>query len=213
MNLATFEQLARWGRPNRPDQPNLSGQPNRSDRPNHPGQPNPSGQPNRSDRADCSSLSEPWLSHDRHLAEPGAVREWPGAPAFYCDPMTGDQHYRPLTDGGPRPHPLRGFWALIGGGLVITAVIVALDPITRQEDCPNYHAAGNASAFADPVWDLNLTVMGLGWIALTTLEQFLPVTHRGWNGWFGAIARAMIAITLSVVGCCCLIGRLLIMCH
>ncbi|MDI6102377.1 hypothetical protein QLQ12_27535 [Actinoplanes sp. NEAU-A12] len=118
-----------------------------------------------------------------------------------------------MADDQGRGHPLRGFWALLAGGLAIVTVIVALDPVTRQEDCSNYHAAGNVSAFDDPVWDLNLAVMGLGWIALTTLEQFLPITHRGWNGWFSAIARAMIAIGLSVAGCCCLIGRLLIMCN
>lgn len=87
---------------------------------------------------------------------------------------------------------------------------MALDPVTVVEDCPNYGANGNASAFPDRKWDLYLPVLALGWITATIAEQFLPFVRRGPGD---SIARATAAISIAVFASCCGIGRLLIMCH
>lgn len=206
MNVDTFEQLARWGRP-RSSGPWVGEGRRRQCSP----------RPGAGQTTTRQSALPPRAGDVRFAppTRPAALRvavESRWAPHSYDDPETNDQQ---------RPHPLRGFWALLAGGLAIVTVIVVLDPVTgvvldpvtRQEDCSNYHAGGNASAFDDPVRDLDLAAMGLGWITLTTLEQFLPATHRGGSGWIGAVTRATIAIGLSVAGGCCLIGRLVIMCH
>ncbi|WP_230688908.1 hypothetical protein ACN26Y_07130 [Micromonospora sp. WMMD558] len=117
-----------------------------------------------------------------------------------------------MDDDRVRPSLLAGFWSFLAGGLVLVAVIVALDPITRREECPNYGAAGNASAFADPVWDLYLPLMAIAWISFVAVEQTLPVTrrHRSRAAW---AARAAAALVLAVVGSCCLVVPLGIVCH
>ncbi|BCJ69272.1 hypothetical protein [Polymorphospora rubra] len=111
-----------------------------------------------------------------------------------------------------RPKLLAGFWSFVVGGPALVAVIVALNPITSQEDCPNYGASGNASAFADPVWDLYLPLMALVWITFVAVEQILPVTrrHRTRAAW---AVRAVAALVLAVVGSCCLVVPLGIVCR
>jgi hypothetical protein len=117
-----------------------------------------------------------------------------------------------VTDDHARPSPLAGFWSVAAGGAVLITVILVLDPISSQEDCPNYHAAGNASAYADPAWDLYLPMMALAWVVLVVVEQFLPVTgrHRGPEE---RAVRALSALLLTVVASCCLIGPSAIVCH
>ena len=100
-----------------------------------------------------------------------------------------------VGDDRARPWPLAGFWSLVLGGIVLGAVIVALHPITSQEHCPNYGAAGNASAFADPVWDAYLPLMALAWIALVAAEQALPFARHH----PGRAARAAAALSVAVV--------------
>ncbi len=118
----------------------------------------------------------------------------------------------PVAHDRARPLPLAGFWTLVVGGLVQVAVIVALAPITRQEDCPNWGASGNASAFADPNWDLYLPLMTLAWVALVAVEQTLPVTRRH-RGWEACVVRAAAALVLALVGSCCLVVPLGIVCR
>lgn len=101
---------------------------------------------------------------------------------------------------------------MIVGGIGLVALIVALNPITRQEDCPNYHAAGNASAFANPVWDLYLPLMALGWLVLIILEQALPSTWRHRTR-IDIVTRAVSALGLAIVASCCLIPWFLLVCH
>ncbi|MEV0611288.1 hypothetical protein AB0I61_33570 [Polymorphospora rubra] len=115
-------------------------------------------------------------------------------------------------DDRARPPLLAGFWSFVVGGPVLAAVIVALNPITSQEDCPNYGASGNASAFADPVWDLYLPLMALVWITFVFVEQILPVTRRHRSRSVRA-ARAVAALVLAVVGSCCLVVPLGIVCR
>lgn len=124
----------------------------------------------------------------------------------------GSAYCGPVDDDRVRPSLLAGFWSFMVGGLVLGAVIVALNPITHQKDCPNYGASGNASAFTDPVWDLYLPMMALAWITIVAMEQTLPVTrrHRSWAAW---AARAAAALVLAVVGSCCLVVPLGIVCR
>lgn len=126
--------------------------------------------------------------------------------------MAADPYGGPVADDRVYPSLLAGFWSLVVGGLALVVVIVTLDPITRQEDCPNYGASGNASAFADPVWDLYLPLMAFAWITFVAVEQILPGTrrHRSWGAW---VARAAAALVVAVVGSCCLVVSLSIVCR
>jgi hypothetical protein len=117
-----------------------------------------------------------------------------------------------VNDDHARPSPLSGLWCFTIGGVGLVALTVALDPITRQEDCPNYGASGNASAFPNPVWDLYLPILALGWMVLIILEQALPLTWRN-RSQIDIATRAATAVTLSLVGSCGLLPWLLIMCH
>src|SRR3954470_21913746 len=71
-----------------------------------------------------------------------------------------------------------GFWALIVGGITIASTLLALDPVTRQEDCPNSN--GNASAFDNPNWDGYLALAVIVWCSaiLTELGLLAILRHR-----------------------------------
>ena len=108
----------------------------------------------------------------------------------------------------PRPTPLGGFWALLAGGLLVAATLLYTHPIVDPSDCSNAGAAGNASAFADPAWDVRLPVLLLAWLLvawllLTALEQASPTTWRHRSA-ATVTARAAAALTLAVVASCAL---------
>jgi hypothetical protein len=111
-------------------------------------------------------------------------------------------------------HPSRfgGLWAFIVGGGLIAALLVFLDPVTRQQDCPNYGGNGNASAFTDANWDLYLPLVMIVWIVLVIGEQVLPATWRGRTR-LNVAVRAGAAVMLSLSTSCCVILPLEAICH
>ncbi|MEV6304221.1 hypothetical protein AB0M02_32780 [Actinoplanes sp. NPDC051861] len=90
---------------------------------------------------------------------------------------------------------MKGFWALVTGGAGVLVLLLVLRPIVDQRDCPNFGAAGNASAFPDAAWDLRFPLVLLVWVALVIVEQVLPPRNAG---------RALAAISLVLVASCCL---------
>jgi hypothetical protein len=115
-------------------------------------------------------------------------------------------------DDDERASPLSGLWAGVVGGLLIVVLLLFLDPVSRVEECSNYGAAGNASAFDDSRWDLLFPLVVLGWITLTIMEQALPVTWRGRSrteGW----VRAGVAVMVSTTAGCCLALGLAVACR
>lgn len=117
-----------------------------------------------------------------------------------------------MTDDRKRPPRLGGFWVLLVGGVSIALLLAVLDPIMRHEDCPNYGASGNASAFDNPAWDLYFPLVMLGWIVLIAVEQVLPVTWRNRSGTDIAV-RATSALALSVSASCCVMLNVAIVCR
>ncbi|MEU0080463.1 hypothetical protein ABZY58_21390 [Micromonospora tulbaghiae] len=117
-----------------------------------------------------------------------------------------------MIDDRERPSRLGGFWALLVGGAGIASSLAVLDPIMRFEDCPNYGASGNASAFDNPAWDLYFPLLMLGWVVLIAVEQVLPVTWRNRSGADIAV-RATSALTLSVSSSCCFVLKVTLVCH
>jgi hypothetical protein len=117
-----------------------------------------------------------------------------------------------MTDEPGRPTRLGGFWTVLVGGGVIALLLTGLDPVMRQEDCPNYGAAGNASAFDNPDWDFYFPLVLLGWTALVVVEQVLPVTWRHRAGAALAV-RVTSALLLSMSSSCCLFFHLAVVCH
>jgi hypothetical protein len=102
---------------------------------------------------------------------------------------------------GGRPVPLGGFWAFLAGGGALVVVLVWAHPIVDPARCPNAGAAGNASAFADPAWDVRLPVLMVGWLLLIAVEQTLPLTWRHRDR--AAVAlRAALALTVAVAAVC-----------
>ncbi|MET7397058.1 hypothetical protein ABZS66_26590 [Dactylosporangium sp. NPDC005572] len=101
---------------------------------------------------------------------------------------------------------LRGLWALIVGGALIVVLLVILDPITRHEDCPNYQANGNASAFGNDNWDLGFPLVLLVWMTAVVVEQAWSVTRR-------SAFRAAVAVLLSVIGSCWLFATVAVVCR
>jgi hypothetical protein len=100
-----------------------------------------------------------------------------------------------------RPAPLGGFWAFLAGGALLIALLAYAHPIIDPAQCPNAHAAGNASAFADPAWDVRLPVAMLGWLLLVAAEQALPTTWRHRDR--AAVAlRAALALTIAAGASC-----------
>jgi len=114
-----------------------------------------------------------------------------------------------VKDDHPRPSPVRGLWSFGAGGLFLAGLLVALDPITRPEDCPNYGGTGDGSVFADPAWNVFVPLLALIWIAATIVEQFLPFARRSRAD---SITRATAAIGISVIASCCGIGQLITHC-
>ena len=119
-----------------------------------------------------------------------------------------------VTDdsGGPRAPWTSGFRVLILGGIVLIGLLLYLRPATDVTQCPNYGGNGNASAFPDERWDGYL-ILGIPvWLLFIGLEQILPVTARGRSG-AAVVGRAIIALMVAVLGSCCGLGPLLILCH
>ena len=111
-----------------------------------------------------------------------------------------------------RPAPLGGFWALLAGAATLIAVLVYARPTVDPSRCPNAGAAGNASAFADPAWDVRLPVLVLAWFGLVALEQALPTTWRHRNA-VTVTARAALALTAVVVASCALVVPFVSVCR
>jgi hypothetical protein len=111
-----------------------------------------------------------------------------------------------------RRSPLAGFWSLLVGGALLMVLTVALRPAVDIRDCPNYGGSGNASAFPDEIWDLIYPLLLLAWLVAVIVEQFLPVT---WNGRKAGliVARALLAVTFTVLAACGAAVKLLLLCH
>ncbi|WP_157408411.1 hypothetical protein [Actinoplanes sp. N902-109] len=117
-----------------------------------------------------------------------------------------------MIEDPARPSPLSGLWTAVAGAPVYVLLLLVAHPITRVEDCSNYGAAGNASAFANSSWDLWLPLIALGWLLVVLIEQALPVTWRHRGG--GEVAvRALTALVGSLAWSCCLTLPFLGMCH
>jgi hypothetical protein len=112
----------------------------------------------------------------------------------------------------PRAPWTSGFRVLIVGGIVLVGLLLYLQPATDVTQCPNYGGNGNASAFPDERWDGYLILGVPVWLLFIGLEQILPVTARGRRGAV-VVGRAIIAVMVAVVGSCCGLGPLLILCH
>lgn len=87
--------------------------------------------------------------------------------------------------------------------------MVALDPVTRPEDCPNYGGNGDGSVFHNAAWNVYLPLLALVWITATIAEQFLPFARRGS---VDSIVRATAAISISIVASCCGVGQVITVC-
>ena len=111
-----------------------------------------------------------------------------------------------------RPTPLGGFWALLLGGLALTATLIVTHPILDPSRCPNAGGAGNASAFTDPSWDVRLPVLALGWIVLVAAEQAFPTSWRHRESPAVAL-RAAVAISLAIAASCFALVPLLTVCR
>ncbi len=111
-----------------------------------------------------------------------------------------------------RRSALAGFRAVLGGGVLMTVLTVALQPATDVRGCSNYGGNGNGTAFSDEIWDLYYPLLLLGWLVAVIVEQLLPVT---WNGRKGSstIIRALLAVTIVVVAACGAELKLLGLCH
>lgn len=105
-----------------------------------------------------------------------------------------------------------GFRAVLGGGVLLVALTVALRPATDVRGCSNYGGNGNGTAFADGIWDLIYPLLLLGWLVAVVLEQLLPVTWKGRTAGLIAI-RAVVAVTIVVVVSCGAGLALLALCH
>ncbi|GAA3456960.1 hypothetical protein GCM10018962_87940 [Dactylosporangium matsuzakiense] len=102
-----------------------------------------------------------------------------------------------------------GFWSFVVGGIVIASTLLALDPITRPEDCLN--TAGNASAFDNPGWDGYLVLAVFVWFSAVVVELGLLATLRRRRAVDIAL-RATCVLTLTILISCECLGLLLV-CH
>jgi hypothetical protein len=96
-----------------------------------------------------------------------------------------------------RSSPLAGLWAFVVGGLLLATLLVFLDPVSTQRDCPNYSGSGNASAYPSPIWDLLFPLLTLLWVACVIAEQCLAETWQGHSRLEGAV-RASVAVLVSM---------------
>lgn len=112
----------------------------------------------------------------------------------------------------PSPIPLGGFWALLGGGVVLAMALVAARPATTPQDCSNYGGNGNASPFAGSGWGSAVLLMDVVWLALVILEQLTPVAWRHRDR-VSAVARAAAAVLTAGSLSCCGLLTLGTMCH
>ncbi|MFI5910498.1 hypothetical protein [Dactylosporangium sp. NPDC051541] len=102
-----------------------------------------------------------------------------------------------------------GFWAFIVGGIAIASTLRVLDPVTRQQDCPN--STGNASAFDNPDWDGYLVLAVIVWFSAVFLELGLLATS-GRRRAVDIALRATCVLTMTVLISCQCLGLLLV-CH
>ncbi|WP_430787233.1 hypothetical protein [Actinoplanes sp. G11-F43] len=114
-----------------------------------------------------------------------------------------------MSENDRHASPFRGFWALAGGGLGLTILLVVLDPVTAWEQCANYNGNGNASIYRDEMWDLLMPLLVALWLTAVVVEQIVSVVRHGCAE---TVLRAVPAITLAVCGAC-YIARLQILCH
>ncbi|MFI5934054.1 hypothetical protein [Actinoplanes sp. NPDC051494] len=115
-------------------------------------------------------------------------------------------------DKAPRSSVLSGFWSVLAGAVFLAGLLIWLHPVVDPGECPNLGGNGNASAFADPVWDSYLPVLALGWVILVLAEQALPVTWRGRGGAEVAV-RGGTAVLGTITLCCCVLVPFLTVCR
>jgi hypothetical protein len=121
-------------------------------------------------------------------------------------------YHRSVDDDGSRPSRLGGLWACLTGGLFLAGLLAYLRPVLDPAGCSNAGAAGNASAFADPAWDLYLPLLVLGWLLVVAIEQALPTTWRHRSA-STVMLRAALAIGVVVAVSCIVVAPLEIVCH
>ena len=131
---------------------------------------------------------------------------------IFANPAAARSYPHGVTNGDRRASRLSGFWACLTGAAAIALLLLFLDPVLQPEDCPNYGANGNASAFHNADWELWFPVVLLSWLALIAAEQALPVTRRH-RGGVEVAARGVWAFALALVSSCCLCGSLSVVCH
>jgi len=103
----------------------------------------------------------------------------------------------PMDHERARSKPLAGLWACVVGGLLLAALLVFLDPVSTQRECPNYGGNGNASAYPNPIWDLLFPALALLWVGCVVTEQCLAETWQGHSRLEGAV-RASVAVLVSM---------------
>lgn len=119
-------------------------------------------------------------------------------------------YHRWVENSAPSPSRLGGFWACLAGGLVLALLLGYLRPIHDPADCPN--VTGNASAFADPAWDLYLPLLAFGWLVLVAMEQALPSTWRHRSA-LAVTLRATLAIGVVIAVSCVVVAPLEAVCR
>src|SRR5689334_21831518 len=92
---------------------------------------------------------------------------------------------------------LAGLWACVVGGLLLAALLLYLDPVSTQQDCPNHVGNGNASAYPSPVCALRYTLLARLWVTCVIAEQCLAETWHGRSRLEGAV-RACVAVFVSM---------------
>ncbi|GAA3454688.1 hypothetical protein [Dactylosporangium matsuzakiense] len=107
---------------------------------------------------------------------------------------------------------LSGLWACIAGGAALVLLVLYLDPITDQRDCPNWGAAGNASAYGDERWDYGVLLLCMLWMAAVLIEQLLPPARRG-RSQAGGAWRTVAAGVVTVLVSCCGLAPIGLTCH
>ncbi|MFI5916771.1 hypothetical protein [Dactylosporangium sp. NPDC051541] len=107
---------------------------------------------------------------------------------------------------------LSGLWACLVGGAALLTLVLYLDPITDQRDCPNWGGNGNASAYGDERWDYGMLLLCALWMLAVLVEQFLPPARRG-RTTAGGAWRTVAAGFVTVIASCCGIAPIGLNCH